>query len=82
MNLIKKENMYIYQNEKEEMLAYIEVNETDETLTIESVYVDESRRKTGLGKELVMYVYNLSKKENKKIISNCPFSEKILKQII
>lgn len=84
MNIERKEDnnqgrFFINENGSETAEMTYSVRD-DQKIVIESTEVDEDKRGQGLGKELVMASVDYARKNDLRIITECPFAEAVFEK--
>ena len=66
--------------ENNKILGFVSFSKEDNIYNINYVYVDNSLRGKGIGKELVLKAYNEMIKRNSKYIITCSYAKKMLEK--
>ncbi len=66
--------------ENNKILGFVSFPKEDNIYNINYVYVDNSLRGKGIGKELVLKAYNEMIKRNSKYIITCSYAKKMLEK--
>jgi predicted GNAT family acetyltransferase len=77
----KGENKFYVGNSEDKILAEIHFVPTGkERLIVDHTYVSDELRGQGIGEEIVKYMVEYAREENKKIIPLCPYAKKKIDQ--
>ncbi|MFD2706002.1 MULTISPECIES: GNAT family N-acetyltransferase [Salibacterium] len=73
------ENKFFIEKDGKEAAVITYYHDNNSNIVIDHTGVSEDLREQGIGKELVASVVDKARAENKKIIPECPYAEKQLK---
>ncbi|XMB71955.1 GNAT family N-acetyltransferase [Mycoplasmatota bacterium WC30] len=75
MEYIYEDNRIYAKQEDNLLLAEVTFpNRDDKRVNLDHVYVDQSLRKAGIAKDLMLLAYKYIKTRNLKIIAKCPYA--------
>ncbi len=75
MEYIYEDNRIYAKQDNNLLLAEVTFPNRDEKrVNLDHIYVDQSLRKVGIAKDLMLLAYNYIKEKNLKIIAKCPYA--------
>lgn len=81
MELIKGDNRFYQEDADGKLIAEVTYKPVDaETVEVDSVFVDESLRGSGVAEQLVDHLVEVMQAEGKKIIPVCPYVVALFKR--